>query len=281
LIIYLTLSGLPVQFDMFDIRETFENEPNPDLYRTALGNAHITQQPGQLWLTLRPGDKDRYSDAQIADYTGRDFISRPPLRMTLRAYASPGVDALRGTAGFGFWNHPFVPGETRIPHLPQALWFFFASPPSNIQLARGVPGYGWKAATFNAIQWRFFALLPIAPLGLLLMRIPVLYRHLWPVGQRAIGVSEYLLDNKLLNEPHTYAIEWREHSATFFIDDRIVYQARHNLRDSLGFIAWIDNQYAIVTPQGNLGFGLLPVEHEQSLVLESVFLQDLRDPEIC
>ena len=47
---------------------------------------------------------------------------------------------LRGTAGFGFWNHAFVPGERGI-RLPQALWFFFSSPPGDIALAKNLPGH--------------------------------------------------------------------------------------------------------------------------------------------
>ena len=48
---------------------------------------------------------------------------------------------LRGTAGFGFWNYPFsVRGDPLM--LPEAVWFFYASPPSNMALIPGVPGWG-------------------------------------------------------------------------------------------------------------------------------------------
>jgi hypothetical protein len=93
-------------------------------------------------------------------------------------------------------------------------------------LAKGVAGPGWKAATINAARWPFLALLPTAPLGILLMRIPALYASLWPVGQRAS-------------------------------------------------VTWIDNQYAVVTPQGKVGFGLVNLPHTQSLLIEAVKIVSL------
>jgi hypothetical protein len=189
--------------------------------------------------------------------------------MTVTARASAPAERLLGTAGFGFWNHPFAPGE-RVVHLPQAIWFFFSSPPSEMRLAHGVPGPGWKAATFDATRWPFFALLPAAPIGLLLMRIRALYNALWPVGQRALGVSEALLDGDLLAETHTYTLDWHEGGATFAVDGQTVHEADCAPRGPLGFVAWMDDQYAIVTPQGRFGFGTVPVKQEQALVLEHV-----------
>src|SRR5579875_745817 len=53
-------------------------------------------------------------------------------------------NSLRGTAGFGFWNYPFS-ARGDILMLPEAVWFFYASPPSNMALVPGIPGWGWKA----------------------------------------------------------------------------------------------------------------------------------------
>ena len=117
---------------------------------------------GEWRLSLPVADSDRYHDAQICDYVGRDFHNAPPARLSLEARFD---GEPRGTAGFGFWNHAFAPGERGF-RLPQALWFFFGSPPNNMALAKGVPGHGWKAATFNARSWRFLALLPFAAGGI-------------------------------------------------------------------------------------------------------------------
>jgi hypothetical protein len=243
---------------------------------TEIGRGIVSPPPGALRLSLPPTPASTYSDAQITDYAGkRDFSWRPPVRMTVTARAeTTSMTNVVGTAGFGFWNHPFVPGE-RSFRLPQAVWFFFSSPPSNMQLARGVPGPGWKAATIDATRWQFFALLPTAPIGLLLMRVPALYRLLWPIGQRAIGVSEHLLDSALLTETHTYGIDWRKDGVTFTVDGVTVHEGSSAPRGRLGFIAWIDNQYAIVTPQGRFGFGLLPVTGEQALIIEHIRLESL------
>lgn len=239
---------------------------------TEIGDGKVQQSSTDLRLTVPPTAASGYSDAQLTDYTGKsDFLWRPPVTLTITARAEVSGNGLAGTAGFGFWNHPFVPGEKGV-RLPQAAWFFFSSTPSNMQLARGVPGPGWKAATIDATRWPFFALIPTAPLGVLLMRIPALYKRLWPIGQRAIGVSEYLLDSKLLNDMHTYTIDWQRDSVTFRVDGRAVHRSNSASRGPLGLIAWIDNQYAIVTPQGQFGFGLVPVVQEQTLVLQHISL---------
>jgi hypothetical protein len=253
--------------------ETDFSQPLASPWRlTEIGDGKVIQSPDALRLIVPPTSDNRYSDAQLTDYAGKsDFLWRPPVTLTItaRAEISSPENSLVGTAGFGFWNHPFVPGEKGV-RLPQAVWFFFSSKPSNMQLARDVPGPGWKAATIDATRWPFFALLPTAPLGVLLMRIPALYNRLWPIGQRAIGVSEYLLDAKLLTEMHTYTIDWQPKSVTFRVDGRAVHRSATAPRGPLGLIAWIDNQYAVVTPQGQFGFGLLPVQQEQTLVLEHV-----------
>lgn len=247
--------------------------PAPPWRLTAIGPARARPAPRQLELTAGPAAPGVYSDAQISDYgAAAGFRWRPPLRLTVRACCAPGADALRGTAGFGFWNQPFTPGQAAL-RLPQAVWFFFSSPPSDMRLARGVPGPGWKAATLNAARWPFLALLPTAPAGALLMRVPALYERLWPVGQRAIGVSERLLDPALLAGWHTYTLDWQPDSALFTVDGALVHRAPCAPRGPLGFVAWVDNQYAVVTPQGRFGFGLLPLAAPQSLRLAELVIE--------
>ncbi len=254
------------------LEASFHDDLAPPWRITEAGNGVVTRRDGELLLLLREAEGNAYSNAQVSDYTGRQFAWQPPVRMSVTGRASAPASELRGTAGFGFWNHPYAPGERGV-HLPQAVWFFFSSPPSDMRLAKDVPGPGWKAATFDATRWPFLALLPTAPIGLLLMRIPALYNRLWPVGQRAIGVSEALLDGDLLADSHTYTLDWRRDGATFTVDGQVVHQTDRSPRGPLGFIAWMDNQYAIVTPQGRFGFGLVSVEREQALVLESVKIE--------
>ncbi len=247
----------------------------PELVVTETGNGRVTREPGGvLRLDVPTAGVTQYSNAQVASYhSARDFRYSPPLRLEVKARAE---GELRGTAGFGFWNHPFAPGE-RGWRLPKTAWFFHGSPPNNMALAAGVPGSGWKAATLDATRWQFLALLPTAPVGVLLMRIPALYRRLWGIGQRAIGVSEYHLGEGLLREPHTYALEWRRDGLDFFVDGVRVHQTPTAPPGRLGLIAWVDNQYAVVTPQGQFGFGLVAAPEPQALVLEHLSITPLPD----
>ncbi len=260
------------------IRDSFDADAlNPWWRPLEVGSGRLEQVDGTLRCVLGPASSHQYSDAQISDYQGlarRDFPWRAPLRLRVRAWASHPVDQLKGTAGFGFWNAPFVPVGTRLPALPRAVWFFFASPPNNMALAKGVPGYGWKAATIDAWRPGFLALAPFAPIGFLLMRVPALVRRLWPIGQRALGVAEAPLPVDI-SEPHNYELTWRAKSVTFRVDEETVLVTPYAPRGPLGFVAWNDNQYAIVTPQGRFGYGLIDTTEEQTLALDEIEIQPL------
>jgi hypothetical protein len=241
------------------------------------GVGRLERQGNAALLKLEGATRATYSDAQLDDYAGlprREFPWRPPLRMTVRARFSHPAAELKGTAGFGFWNNPIPPGMRGLPRLPCAVWFFFSSPPSNIALARDVPGPGWKTATFEAARPAFLALAPFALPAMLLMRLPALYRVLWPIGQRAIGVSEALLPVEL-TDWHTYTLEWRPKGVTFFVDSTHVHTAPCAPKGPLGFVTWLDNQYAVITPQGRFGFGFLDVPDEQWLALDFVRVERL------
>ena len=240
------------------------------------GTGAIVHDAHSVRFELPSATAQQYSDAQITDYAPRtrDLRWRPPLRMTVRAWASHAARDLRGTAGFGFWNEPFVPGCSRLPRLPRAVWFFFGSPPNNMALAYGVPGYGGKAATLDATRLPFLLLAPLAPLGFAVMRIPAVYRALWPVGQWAIGASEALLPVDL-DSPHTYRLDWLADAVVFAVDGEVVHRASSAPRGPLGFIAWMDNQYAVVTPQGRFAFGLVSAHEGQWLLLDRVTIESL------
>lgn len=252
--------------------DNFEGDLHPAWHVTQQGEAQLIRKNSALHLIHPAHDASAYHNAQISDYdANRTFKLRPPLRLTVIAEAS--TDDLRGTAGFGFWNHPFAPGESRFD-VPQAVWFFFASSESNMALAKGIPGHGWKAATVNAKQWSFFGLLPTAPLAMPLMNIQPVYDALWSIGQRSIGVSEKLLDRGLLRERHEYQIDWLPEKAIFHVDGDVVLEASEAIsNNALGFVAWLDNQYAIVSPKGQFGFGLVDVPQEQSLILHEIKIE--------
>jgi hypothetical protein len=240
---------------------------------TEVGQGHVIHSGAGLQLTVGATPAKRYSNAQITDYdyASMAFRWRPPLRMTVRAWFNA---VPVGTAGFGFWNHPFSP-DTRRLRLPQAIWFFFGAPPHNLALAYGVPGHGWKATTLDAGRAAALLLVPFAPLAVLGMQIPALYRRLYPFIQRRLAVGEAALDSALMSSPHTYTLEWRHNGAAFAVDGATVLETPFSPRGACGFIAWIDNQYAVVTPQGRFGWGVVPVTGEQSLTLEAVEIEEL------
>ncbi len=216
-----------------------------------------------------------YTDAQIDDYQGLArgrFLWRPPLQMTVRARFSHPAGELSGTAGFGFWNDPFLMTGGRWPALPRVIWFFYSSPPSNMKLDLHTPGHGWKVATLDATHWPFFALLPTAPLAIPLMNIPSLYRTFWPIGQRAINVSEAVVP-AAMTEWHTYVIDWQKSRARFRVDGEIVLDCQTPPCGPLGFVMWLDNQYLVATPWGRFKYGLLDAPGRQWLEVDRLLIE--------
>jgi hypothetical protein len=133
--------------------------------------------------------------------------------------------------------------------LPQAIWFFFASEPSNMALAKGVEGFGFKAATLDASSPATKLLLPFAPLGVLACRVPALYRVLWPAAQRVLKISEKPI-SAAMEEWHDYEVAWSVQGARWVVDGVEMWRSSFSPCGSLGFVAWMDNQYMITTPQG-------------------------------
>jgi hypothetical protein len=217
-----------------------------------------------------------YTNAQIDDYQGlarRHFLWRPPLQMTVRARFSHPASELSGTAGFGFWNDPFLMTGLRWPALPRVIWFFYSSPPSNMKLDLHTPGPGWKAATLDAIRWPFFALLPTVPFAIPLMNINFLYHTFWPIGQRAMNVSEALVLVEM-TEWHTYQIDWQKKTARFSVDGKIMLDCQTAPRGPLGFVIWLDNQYMAVTPWGSFKYGLLDAPGQQWMEVSKIEIRN-------
>jgi hypothetical protein len=250
--------------------------PGPDWRRWLLPGSAIEQGDGLWRFANDPRAAGHYTDAQIDDYQGlprRDFRWKPPLTLTVRARFSHSAGELVGTAGFGFWNDPFLMTGVRLPALPRVLWFFYASPPSDMALALGVPGRGWKAAALDAIRLPFLVLAPAAPIAIPLMNIPALYRALWPIGQRAMAVSEALVDASM-TEWHTYQLEWGIQRARFSVDGRLILDCDPPPRGPLGFVMWIDNQAMIATPQGRFGWQALGVRQRQWMDIAALDITD-------
>ncbi len=246
--------------------EDFTQPINPHWTQTTIGGARLYIHKSALRMEFPSAQSGHYVDAQIDDYAGlvrSSFPWKPPLRMEVRARSSlPAATAsttnedppfLSGTAGFGFWNYPFsITGDILL--LPEAIWFFYASPPSNMALVPGVPGWGWKAQVIHSM--RFGALTAIAPTALtvgwsrLTGNTTTAERWL----QKLSGAQEALITVEM-DSWHTYVLEWRHSEVRFGVDGIQVLIAYHPPTRPLGFVAWLDNQYAIATPRGTLRFG--------------------------
>lgn len=254
------------------VSDDFASTLDPRWIRTCPGGGAITVARSVLRLALPGAVPERYSNAQIDDYSAfprARYPWRPPLRLELRARASlpahPAGSAapadhakqpyLRGTAGFGFWNHPFSPsGDVLRP--PEAVWFFAASPPSNMALVPGIPGWGWKAQIVHAQRWGALAASVPALGAVARARLTGNDRAASRWVQRVSGASEAPLMADL-SEWHDYSIEWRTEVARFCVDGAEVLAANSPPRGRLGFVTWIDNQFAIATPRGDFRFGTL------------------------
>lgn len=230
------------------------------------GGARLENRKSILRLGFDSAREGKYTDAQIDDYTmlaKGDYLWKPPLRMTVRArfsHAAATADStdktkgvLRGTAGFGFWNRPFTMQGNWFT-LPESIWFFYSAPPSNMALVPGVPGWGWKAQVVHAMR-------PGAiPSGLVLAATALYGRltgHEQPAGrwmQRLAGAHEAVIESPM-TDWHTYTLEWHRDKALFWVDGDLVLQTPQTPFRPLGFVAWLDNEFAVATPMGELRFG--------------------------
>ena len=226
------------------------------------------ERAGDIWrLLLPPCGADAYGDAQIDDYSGARpfrFVNQPPRSLRLRARFSHPIDALKGTAGFGFWNHPLALGGGLIP---RSVWFFHGSVESDLQFARGVAGHGFKAGLLDALQLgRHPARNGEHESGR--TATPPLRR--WPLAlairaaQRVFHARERIL-NLDVTQWHDYALDWRRAEAVWSIDGRDVFRASHPPRARLGFVAWIDNYRAQLTADGRFGFAFVATREAQWL----------------
>ena len=260
------------------IEDRFQGGIAPHWVRFAVGHGRIEEGLDSVRFVVEEAVAGRLSDAQIGDYhtSPRDRLPwTPPLRMEVRARASHLADDLVGTAGFGFWNDPFV-GGGGVAAPPNAVWFFYASPPSEMVLVPGVPGHGWKAAVINGGRMSDLTML----LGNWLLRVPGLNRLLYRLARARVRAGERPLDKVDLTAWHTYALQWLPEAVIFNVDGREVYRAADPPTVPLGFVAWLDNQSAVARPDGEFAFDYLAVPHRQWLEIDYVRIEEGRIPDL-
>jgi hypothetical protein len=212
-------------------------------------------------LSIPAGPPKEYRLSQLDDYSQLSrahFPWRPPLTISLQARASH--NQIPGTWGFGLWNDPFsmklgFDGNQMLPALPNAAWFFFASPPNHLSFTDQLPGNGALAATFRSPPIPVWVFTPCI-LGIPLLLLPPAARLIRKLASRVISQDATQLDL----DPtawHRYRLDWDTKQVKFFLDDRLVLTTQESPRGPLGFVLWVDNQYAAWTPDGRLKYGTL------------------------
>jgi hypothetical protein len=231
-------------------------------HRTTRGSLVEQLEPDSWRLTIPSGTGKSYNWVQLDDYLDLPrsrFLWQKPVRMECRARISN--HNLPGTWGFGFWNDPFnaslgIRGTAaRMPALPNAAWFFFASPENHLTLSTNSPGQGFLATVFQS---------PLIPAGLLIpgylalpaLIIPSAARWLRKTASRVIKDQSYKIEVAVTNW-NSYRLEILADRTNFFVNDRLIYSPVIAPVGKLGVVIWIDNQYASFRPDGKIQAGLL------------------------
>jgi hypothetical protein len=224
-------------------------------------------------LTLLAGGRGTYRLAQLDDYAAlsrRHFQHAPPWSLSLRARVS--TSNLPGTWGFGLWNDPFgfslgFGGTAgRLPVLPNAAWFFHASPPNWLSLSDGIPACGFFAGTIRSPH---ISSLPFTP-GLIVLP----FMALKPISRLMRRLAGKIVQQKArvvsvdVTRWHEYSIQWLHENVEFKIDGEPILQTELTPAPPLGLVLWIDNQFAAWTPEGRIGYGTLD-NPEACLEIES------------
>ncbi len=235
--------------------------PNLNSYTTRFVSA-IYQPNGESLLTIPAGEKGTYRLAQLDDYHSlarKDFLWQEPLTVSLQARCSA-IDHT-GTWGFGLWNDPFTASiglggtSRRLPTLPNCAWFFYASAPNYLSIYDHIPATGFLASTFQS------PLIPAAFLSPGLLLLPLI--RIPPAARLMRRVLRYWIHQDAcqlhlnVNDWHEYRLQWYSSSVSFMIDGQKAFETSITPNGRLGFVLWIDNQYAAFLPNGHLSFGTL------------------------
>jgi len=208
------------------------------------------------------GTRGAYRLAQLDDYADlsrRHFHHAPP--WTWRLHSKVSSSNLPGTWGFGLWNDPFGFSlgsggtEGRLPVLPNAAWFFHASPPNWLSFREGIPANGFFAGTIYSPH------LPPLLLAPDLLALPFL--GLRPISRllRQLAGQTILQDAMAISVDvtkwHEFSVQWLREYTEFKIDGVTILQTSISPEPPLGLVLWIDNQFAAWTSEGRLGYGTL------------------------
>jgi hypothetical protein len=142
-----------------------------------------------------------------------------------------------------------------FPALPNAAWFFFASPENYLSFRTDKKPFGFLAATFHSPRIPSLLLTP------LLVLLPMLYYQVTAKWARQKMSQVIIEDSKLLDvdatDWHDYKMQWEMNKVLFEIDGKKVFGTSVSPAGPLGFVFWIDNQFASFAPSGRISAGFL------------------------
>jgi hypothetical protein len=257
------------------IHDTFEAGVDPRWQIRNTGSSEVIHRHGSLHLTLIPGEEPGcYSSVELSEYQPqqRNFQFKPPVRMKVRAYSSLHPSNMRGSAGFGFWNHPLDAEQPDFGR-PLGLGFSFATPPAHLDPTKNIAAYGLRALVMDVQKWQFTPLIPVK--GMAMIRNPKLQQMLTQRERKTGSLSECWLNPTLLTAEHEYCLEWRPDGAIFSVDGEVVHTIERVPQNALGFVARIDNQTSVITQRGDVILGRVPVKRAQALVLTGISIEPL------
>ncbi len=221
------------------------------------GGGGATKTHGGDWhLEIKDAQSGQLSCSQLDDYrllSSRDFPHRPPVKLSLWARFSHPASRFSGTAGFGFWNDPFMMSGRKKLTLPVASWFFLAGKDCHMEMVDGQGGQGLKAATLNGWRLPFLFNLPLLPFQLPWMRSTRFRRWLWPKWKKWAAVEERTLELDLCAW-QKYELEWLEHKTIFRINGVVVLTSAPAPKGPFGLVIWLDNQVLQLRPWGSLRY---------------------------
>ena len=233
---------------------------------SASQGASVDKTHNRWRLGIPGGDSSSYRVAQLDDYAQLSRRQFPHHSLTLSLRVRASSDSSPGTWGCGLWNDPFGlslgfgGNPFRLPALPNAVWFFYASEENYLSFKslsttaqggdiQGVAANGFLAQTFRSPS--FHPLL--IPAGLALPFSRKLTRRMLGkvIEEDGIALS---VD---VNQWHGYSFEWSPKRVAFYVDKAQVFESPVSPLAPLGVVIWIDNQYAAFRPDGKIEWGVL------------------------
>lgn len=214
-------------------------------------------------LEIPANAKYGYRLAQLDDHGAlrrQAFPWQPPLRLRLQARVS--APLIPGTWGFGLWNDPFNfliaynQLGPRLPALPQAVWFFHASPQNYLSFRNDLPANGLLTATFSSKKTPTVGLALASPI-LLLTLLPGTTQVVRKLLRRVVRQDASLIHTNV-TEWHEYSMEWEIGYVRFSLDGTKILQTEISPPGPLSLVIWVDNRYASLPPRGRLRYGTLP-----------------------